>query len=249
MRRMTLFRAWRQMEIRLAESVHRVPAMRAFLVRRFAADLRRLHDAIEQTGLDGHYWVWGGLLLGWAREGAILPHDCLDADFGVRDEDFHYLADAVPAIIKAGFRCDRRFINNEGYITELTFIRHGARFDFFRLFPEAGRLRYFLYSLAKNIELEALVPDQGIVPFSFIGRTWLRHEDHEAELRTMYGSWEVPDPSWSYMEAPCIEARRTWQQQTFDWLGGADWLVKQDIAPKHPASPSEDAAGAEKSLK
>ena len=94
----------RLIEVRLALYARRIPGLKPRLVELFAADLRDLHDVLERTGLRGHYWVWSGLLLGWAREGAILPHDSLDADFAVTDDDFHRLAAAVPEIAKAGFR-------------------------------------------------------------------------------------------------------------------------------------------------
>ena len=148
-----------------------------------------------------------------------MPHDTLDADFAVDDRDFHRLVSAVPEITKAGFSCDRRFVNNNGDVTELTFMRHGAGFDFFRMFPADGRLHYFLYSAMRNeaIEAQASVPEQAAVPFSFLSRTWLKHQNHDLELRSIYGTWEVPDPSWSYLNGANIEARRTWLHTNYDW--------------------------------
>jgi hypothetical protein len=104
------------------------------------------------------------------------------------------------------------------------------------MFPEGGRLRYFMFdSMAgENIELEASVPEQAKVPFSFLGRTWLKHEDHELELRSMYGTWEIPDPSWSYWEAPDIYARRTWYFPDYDWRGGATALADDLSMPTRP---------------
>jgi hypothetical protein len=220
--KITAFRLRHLMATRLASSLSRIPALQAQFVQRFTADLRDLNDALQHTELQGYYWVWSGLLLGWARDGAILPHDCLDADFGVADRDFHRLVRAVPAIVQAGFRCDRRFVSNNGQVTELTFIRHGARFEFFRMFPAAGHLRYYMYNIKLNgvIEVEASLPDQATVPFSFIGRTWLKHEDHELELRSIYGSWDTPDPSWSYLDTLDIEARRASRFSHFDWRDG-----------------------------
>ena len=218
---LTAFRARRLPAERIAFHLRRIPALRSRLVERFAADLRELHDVLEQTDLRGHYWMWGGLVLGWARDGAILPHDSRDADFAVADGDFHRLVQAVPAIVRAGFRCDRRFVNHRGLVTELTFVRHGAAFDFFRMFADSGGLRYFAYGADKNglVELEKSLVDQPRVPFSFLGRTWLKHEDHELELRTVYGRWEIPDPAWDYLNGPNIEAHRTWQYPAIDWRG------------------------------
>jgi hypothetical protein len=205
--------------------------LRPWFVRRFVANLRDLNDALQSTKLNGHYWVWSGLLLGWAREGAVLPHDCLDADFGVNDADFHLLVSAIPAILRAGFRCDRRFINDKGQVTELTFLRHGARFEFFRMFPGDGELRYYMYEITlKGItQVEASLPEQEIEPFSFLDRTWHKHKDHQLELRAIYGSWEVPDPSWSYLDTLDIEARRVSPYPHFDWRDGEDGLAEDSV--------------------
>jgi len=233
--RISAFRLRHLAVSRLAEASCRVPALRARAVERFATGLRDLNDAIAGTELDGRYWVWGGLLLGWARDRAILPHDCLDADFGVTDEDFGALIGAVPAIVAAGFACDRRFVNDNGQVTELTFSRHGARYEFFRMFPGDGKLRYYLYSLklAEVAEIEAALPDQPTDEFSFLGRTWRKHADHALELRTTYGSWEVPDPDWSYLDGLDIVARRVsrYSHSDFDWRDQASvWRDRAGLA-------------------
>lgn len=223
----TAFRVRRLVITRSAEFLSRSEFLRPWLMRRFVANLQRLNDALKHTELDGHYWVWSGLLLGWARDGAVLAHDCLDADFAVADRDFDRLVAAVPALMRAGFRCDRRFVNTAGQVTELTFLRHGARFEFFRMFPADGRLRYYMYSITlKGItQVEAFVPEQETVPFSFLDRTWLKPEDHDLELRTVYGSWKVPDPSWSYLDTLDLEARCASPYPHFDWRDGAAALT------------------------
>jgi hypothetical protein len=236
MARLTVFRIRHLMITRSAESLSHFKALQPWLMRRFIADLRDLNDALKQTELDGHYWVWSGLLLGWARDGAVLPHDCLDADFAVADRDFPRLMAAVPAIVRAGFRCDRRFVNSHGHVTELTFLRHGARFEFFRMFPADGRLRYYMYDikLKEITQVEAFVPEQETVPFSFLDRTWLKPEDHALELRTVYGSWETPDPSWSYLDTLDLESRRVSPYSHFDWRDGA--ATPAENAGKHSSA-------------
>lgn len=225
---MTAFRLRRLVAERSAFHLRRVAPLRPLLVKLFAADLRNLHDAIKGTDLHGHYRVWSGLLLGWARDGAILAHDSDDADFAVADRDFDRLVAAVPAIIAAGFRPDRRFFNNAGELTEVTFMRHGTRFEFFRMFPAGDRVRYFLYSgeSGELVEVEASLPAQSTEPFSFLGRSWLKSADHELELRSMYGSWQVPDPSWTYLDGLDIEDRRVWRNPGVDWRGGAAALAE-----------------------
>ncbi len=226
--KVSLFRCKQVAVDRLVKASSRMEAVRIRCVERLASDLRDLNDAIASTDLHGHYWVWAGLLLGWAREGAILPHDCLDADFAVRDDDFDRLIRAVPAILRAGFACDRKFISDSGLVTELTFTRHGARFDFFRMFPDAGQLRYFIYNLKLTSvrEIEASLPDQSTEPFSFLGRTWLKHMDHARELRTTYGKWEIPDPSWAFLDGLNHGAERISRRSHSDF----DWRPSQIIA-------------------
>ena len=232
--KVSMFRCRQVAVDRLVKTASRVEAVRSRGVERLASNLRDLNDAIATTDLHEHYWVWAGLLLGWAREGAILPHDCFDADFGVRDEDFDRLIRAVPAIRRAGFACDRKFISDSGLVTELTFTRHGARFDFFRMFPDEGRLRYFIYrlKLTSVTETEAALPDQPTEPFTFLGRTWLKHVDHARELRANYGKWEVPDPSWTFGDGLNHEAQRTSRHSHSDF----DWRPSQVIADLPGAS-------------
>jgi hypothetical protein len=232
--KVSLFRFKQVAVDRLVKAASRLEAVRTRSAERFASDLRDLHDAIASTDLNAHYWMWAGLLLGWAREGAILQHDCYDADFAVRDADFDRLIRAVPAIVRAGFTRDRKFISDSGLVTELTFTRHGARFDFFRMFPDAGRLRYFIYNLKLTsvTETEAELPDQPTEPFTFLGRTWLKHADHARELRAIYGKWEVPDPSWAFGDGLNHGAQRISRHSHSDF----DWRPSQVVADLPGAS-------------
>jgi hypothetical protein len=222
--KITGFRLRHLAAMRTAAYARRIPALKPRLIERFADDLRLLCDALEQSPLKDCYWVWSGLLLGWAREGAILKHDSLDADFAVADKNFEQLVAAVPAIVAAGFVRDRCFVNNDGVVTELTFLRHGARFDFFRMFPDGDeRVRYFMYSIRWKgiIEIQAGLPDQSKEPFDFLGRTWQKSADHELELTSMYGNWRIPDPSWSYLEGFDVVSQTPSRHAHFDWRDDA----------------------------
>ena len=186
---------------------------------RFIPDVQRLHDALEGTELASRYWVWAGLLLGWAREGRPLAHD-RDADFALLCEDLPKLLGAVPALRSAGFHPLQMFRNNEGQVTEVTFCRHTAKFEFFVMEPVDEMLRYFVYGYPPDrlIEVEALVPDQELVPFEFLGRTWLRHADYERELKSMYGDWHTPQRSWDYLQDDqAAVSRQVWSNTDLSW--------------------------------
>jgi hypothetical protein len=185
----------------------------------FTSDLRRLHDALADTDLSGNYWIWAGMLLGWTREGTLLAHD-RDADFALLEEDLPRLLQAVPALRQAGFVPIQQFRSNTGELTELTFRRHSAKFEFFVFTPIDGMLRYNVYGWPPDhlVQVEAEIPNQELVPFHFLGRTWLKHVDHERELACMYGDWRVPQRTWNYLQDDqAAVGRQPWLNPDSAW--------------------------------
>jgi hypothetical protein len=200
--------------------LRRIPILDREVQRRlFPRDLRRLNDVLSDTPLAGRYWVWGGLLLGWARDGRLL--DDWDADFAVRSEDERAFHEAVPALEQAGYRRLFRFRNNEGEVTEYCFLRHGIKFDFFLLFPgsKATERRYYEYGEVPGgwEELEGVLPVQPLEWFRFLDRQWLKPADHEQILTAHYGDWRTPDPDWSFLNDAAIVDRRPWQALDYTW--------------------------------
>lgn len=182
----------------------------------FEEDLRLLNDTLNQSPLSGRWWVWAGLLLGWAREGRVLGHDIMDADFAYSAADDHLFEQAVPVLLAAGFRRWFSFRNNRGEITQHVFIRHGASFEFFRMRDVSDTEReYFVYGThdGEPIELEARLRRQEMAPFHFLDRIWLKPLDHAAELERNYGTWRRPDPGWSYLDDGAVVARHRWRPQ------------------------------------
>ncbi len=186
--------------------------------RRFVTDLQRLNDVLAETELAGRYWVWAGLLLGWARDGAPLAHD-RDADFGVFEHDVPLLLEATASLRNAGFLPILRFINNDGQPTEFTYRCHGAKFEFFVFFPEAGGRRYYAYGgpSYRKVQLAAVLPAQELLPFELVNRTWLRPKDFESELTAIYGPWQVPDKNWDYLNDRAVVQREAWRARQTWW--------------------------------
>jgi hypothetical protein len=200
--------------------LRRIPAVDRRIGRvLFPRDLRRLNDVLADTPLAGRYWVWGGVLLGWARDGRLL--DDADADFAIRSEDSDAFDAAVPALERAGFKRIFRFRNNAGEITEYSFLRHGAKFDFFFLSPcgDGGERRYFTYGETPDgwVELEGRHPDQPLEKFRFLRRDWLKLKDHDEALTGSYGDWRTPDPEWDYTDDLRIVKREPWHVTDFIW--------------------------------
>lgn len=206
--------------------LRRWPALHVWECRRaFAADLRRLHDALRGTPIDGRYWVWGGMLLGWAREGRLLAHDLRDADFAYLDEDHARFLDSVPALAAAGFAPAQRFSDAGRRYVEHRFLRDRRRFEFFRFTPVGDRWRYA--SFDEDTEYLSEIRAQPRVAFHFLGREWSKVADHAAELAQIYGDWRTPRPEWSLVDDASIIERRSLPPCVREW----DWPF---AAPRGP---------------
>jgi hypothetical protein len=191
-------------------------------VEAMAADLRLLNDVLARTALAGRYWLFGGLVLGWARERALMSHDAKDADFAVAAEDMPLLEAAFPALLEAGFTPLHRFPGANGPATEYSFARGDRKFEFFRIDRVGDRFRFHNY--AQHGERGPImnvceIPAQPLAEIRFLGRTWLKVRDHEAELAANYGDWRTPDPDWDYLDSPCIVATEPWDPSSFAWHG------------------------------
>lgn len=191
-------------------------------------NLRRLHDALEQTPFAGRYWLFCGALLGWAREGRLLAHDFRDVDLAYDAVDHDQFLAAIPAILAAGFRPAFRYRSNDGTITEHSFFRQGAKFEFFRLTRVDDQYRYHVYGSERDdedegegeqLELVGALPAQPREPIKFLGRTWLKSADHGLELETMYGDWRTPDPGWSFLDDRAVVERLPWRSTSYRWDG------------------------------
>lgn len=204
-----------------------VRARRDLASRAFVTNLQLLNDTLAQSPVADRYWVWGGLLIGWARDGLTLAHDSADADFCVRREDLPLFAVAARALIGAGFAPLYRHVNSAGRATEFTFWRDGAKFEFFLMDCVGEQLYYYEFGAGAEgegpIEALAAIPAQPLVAFEFLDRTWLKHNDHDAELTTMYGEWRVPRPEWYYMDDRAIVSRTVWtRSDDRAWAGSFD---------------------------
>jgi hypothetical protein len=198
--------------------------------RRSTRGLQRLNQVLAEAPIEGRYWVWAGLLLGWAREGAVLRHDCRDADFACLDEDWPRLVASVPALVEHGFQPVMHFRNNAGITTQLVFRRQGVDYDFFRFWADGDRFTYFEYfgfhrADISPIEMEGELARQDLVQFRLVDRSWLKVRDHEGELEALYGDWRVPRPDWQgYRECPAVVHRRPWAGGNPDWDGDSSSL-------------------------
>jgi hypothetical protein len=197
----------------------------------FNRNLRKLNDLLERKGVGDRFWLSGGLLLGWARNGGVLPNDYKDADFGLRSEDRETFCALVPELIGAGFLPFRRFRDNSGRTTLWSFWKDGSQFDFVEYRSE-GTFRWFTgffdYEGA-SWQVVGKVPDGPLEKIFFLRRWWWKPADHRAELAAMYGDWETPwddvthgRPWNTGIDSPAIVDRVPWVSIGWDWNGNCE---------------------------
>lgn len=186
---------------------------------RMVGHLQLFNDVLAASPLAGRAWVWGGLLIGWARERNVLLHDALDADFAVLEEDVDRLEATIPLLVEHGFEPLARYPGRYAPTTEWTFSRGDARVEFFRFDRVADHFRFHVYcghgGQEPALDLVHQVPAQPLEAFQFLGRTWLKARDHDLELRTLYGDWRTPDPDWNYRHNRAIVDRRPWDMGSY----------------------------------
>jgi hypothetical protein len=185
---------------------------------RMADHLRALNDVLARTPMAGRTWIFGGLLLGWVREGGLMSHDCSDADFAYLAQDAERIEASFATLEEAGFRRIHRFPGLYGEATEHSFGRDGVKFDFFRLTLRGDRFAYCNYGSHRGVAVKNLceIPAQPLEEIRFLGRPWLKVRDHDAELTALYGDWRTPNPDWDYMDGPAIVGREAWDDSSYD---------------------------------
>ncbi len=187
--------------------------------------LHLLHDTLAASRLHNRYWICGGAVLGWAREGALLAHDP-DVDFHFWQDDHVRFMQAAELLAQVGFKRKYCWRNIAGEITEYTMTYKSLAFDFFAAHKNRGgqNTRWYLYvgSPSRNIppmELLQETPGCELEPFEFYGKRWLKPKNHEAYLAALYGDWRSPNPNFDYLsDCPGI-VRRTLLPGKHTWSG------------------------------
>ena len=180
-----------------------------------------LHTTLADSPLHGRYWVCGGALLGWAREGAMLAHDP-DVDFHFWREDEELFLQAVERLVQVGFKRKCYWRNVAGEISEYTLTYKSLAFDFFIAHRHNDNTRWYLYvgSPSRNIPAAELLresPGCELASFEFLGKRWLKPKDHKTYLAALYGDWRTPNSKFDALtQSPCnirrtlLPGKQTW---------------------------------------
>ena len=62
------------------------------------------------------------------------------------------------------------------------------------------------------IELLNEVPNHGLSELEFFGCRWMKPDDHETYLESLFGDWRTPNPNYHYLtDSRAVIARSPWQ--------------------------------------
>ena len=169
--------------------------------------LVRINDTLAKTPVHNKYWLCGGAVLGWAREGALLKHDP-DIDFHIWKDDVPALLQSIPALKSAGFEPVQKWVNPAGEITIYVFSYRKAKFEFFVSTEVNGNMQCNIYhGHEPTYQTTCETPGCELDEFEFYGRTWLKPKNHEQYLTALYGDWKKPNKNFKHeTESPSVIA-------------------------------------------
>jgi hypothetical protein len=185
---------------------------------RMEDNLRLLNDVLARTPIGGRYWFFGGLLLSAVREGEIMLHDTKDADWAFLDVDEERLHASFGALVEAGFLPHLRFPGAVGPATEYSFMKDGAKFEFFKVSVDGDRFVWRNHGHRSDgvpLQNHCAIPAQPLDELRFLDRTWLKARDADVELTALYGDWRTPAAGFDYMQAPTIFDRSPWDNSSY----------------------------------
>lgn len=192
--------------------------------------VRRLARSLEGTPMEGRLWLMGGLAIGYARNGAALPNDLTDIDFGYDESDYDAMLATVDVLARRGFERRHLLVSNAGVPTAMRLNRHGVWIDLLRCFRRGDREYWIGYATdrysadaPREVEVETEVRLQPKVPTvpPLYGTTWLHAEDLSSWIREQYGDWTAPDfldRPWNHVrDCPAVVRCEPWQGRWEPW--------------------------------
>ena len=165
----------------------------------------------RQTSFHNKYWMNGGFLLGCVRDGKPIPND-KDVDFSYWDTDREHLQAGLSALKEAGFQLIPPRTNNDGSVTLWSTYYQQIKYEFFEMHCVDGKMRWFSHAWKPPTELLNEVPNHGLSELEFFGCRWMKPDDHETYLESLFGDWRTPNPNYHYLtDSRAVIARSPWQ--------------------------------------
>jgi hypothetical protein len=177
----------------------------------------KIVSALNKTPMRKRFWMCGGILLGYAREGRLLSHDT-DIDFHYWVEDEEILLDVLKNLCQHEFSYVGEMIDNNNRCTQHV-IRYGkVKIDFFVAWRVDGKVQWTCYTTPHwnrpSRQYLNEIPDLQTAEVEFYGLPVSKPIDHETYLQAIYGNWMEPMVDYTYYVDSCsIIACEPWRQK------------------------------------
>jgi len=175
--------------------------------------------ALEQTPMKGSYWLCGGILLGYAREGRLLRHDT-DIDFHYWKEDEEKMRETWEMLPRFGFKQVKIIRSNNNHPSQYVFKFGKVKVEFFLAWREEGKVNWYCYTTKHwnrpSRQFLNQIPDLEISGIEWYGVPVKKPADHDLYLTSIYGDWRVPMKGYVYyFDSRAIVSCEPWKHENW----------------------------------
>jgi hypothetical protein len=177
------------------------PKKRGFDVDAASESLKTVNRVLRERGLQP--FLMSGVLLGYLREGQILPHD-KDLDLGLIGWQQQF--EVAQALLATGhyhvsWRCLR---GAQTFLLDVVDLKYGVAIDFFFFHPHADHFLHgidYKYGFTQNLRFSSFA----LKEVDFLGDRFWIPDNADQNLTENYGDWRTPQSSYVVtVESPAL---------------------------------------------
>lgn len=177
------------------------PKKPGFDVDAASESLKAVNRVLRERGLQP--FLMSGVLLGYLREGQILPHD-KDLDLGLIGWEQQF--EVAQALLATGhyhvsWRCLRGV---QTFLMDVIDLKYGVAIDFFFFHPHADHFLHgidYKYGFTQNLRFSPFA----LKEVDFLGDRFWIPDNAEQNLTENYGDWRTPQSSYVVtVESPAL---------------------------------------------
>ncbi|MFM6939518.1 MAG: hypothetical protein ACKOUD_02725, partial [Rhodoluna sp.] len=163
--------------------------------------LKTVNRILRERGLQP--FMMSGVLLGYVREGQLLPHD-KDLDLGLIGWEQQF--EVAQALLAAGhYHVSWRYLRGaQTFLLDAVDLKYGVAIDFFFFHPKADHLLHgidYKYGFTQNLRFSPF----GLTEVDFLGERFWIPDNAEQNLAENYGDWRTPQSSYVVtVESPAL---------------------------------------------
>lgn len=174
---------------------------RPFDVDAASESLKTVNRVLRERGLQP--FMMSGVLLGYLREGQLLPHD-KDLDLGLIGWEHQF--EVAQALLAAGhYHVSWRYLRGaQTYLLDAIDLKNGIAIDFFFFHPHADHFLHgidYKYGFTQNLRFSPF----GLQEVDFLGERFWIPDNADQNLTENYGDWRTPQSSYVVtIESPAL---------------------------------------------